>query len=74
MFYGPDDTVWGELGPMQGIVMPGGARYKFNKVGDEDLEIAQMVAIHDPNGPRGDRINLEAHREWMADNPNLLKY
>lgn len=73
VFYGPDDVVWGELGPMQGIVMPGGARYKFNKVGEEDLEIAQMVAIHDPDAAK-DRINLEAHREWMTDNPGLLKY
>ncbi|MBL8551315.1 MAG: hypothetical protein JNJ73_15120 [Hyphomonadaceae bacterium] len=72
-FYGPDEKVYGEIGAMEGILMPGGARYKFNKVGDEDLEIAQMVAVHQV-GDRKERINVEAHREWMADSPHLQKY
>jgi mannose-6-phosphate isomerase-like protein (cupin superfamily) len=72
-FYGPEEKLLGEIGPMEGILMPGGARYKFSKVSEEDLEIAQMVAVHQVGGKK-ERINVEAHREWMADSPHLQKY
>lgn len=72
-FVGVDDVVLAELGPMDGILVPGGTRYKFTKVGPEDLEILQMVAIDQRGDGEAERINLEAHREWMTA-PHLTKY
>lgn len=74
VFEGVGGKILGDLGPMDGIVIPGGTRYKFGKVGDGDLEILQMVAIEDPEGDFSERINVEAHREWMADSTHLQKY
>ena len=73
VFEGPEGVILGELGPMEGILMPGGSRYKFRKEGTEDLEILQMVAIETNNG-EAERINVEAHREWMASSAHLTKY
>jgi mannose-6-phosphate isomerase-like protein (cupin superfamily) len=64
-FYGVDDVLLAELGPNEGIFIPGGARYWFEKTGDEDLEILQMVGL-DRAGSK--RINVEAHKSWMTDN------
>lgn len=65
-FYGPGDTLIAELAPLESITLPGGARYWFEKVGDEDLDILQMVGI-DRNGDATARINVEAHKSWMED-------
>lgn len=73
-FEGTGGAILGELGPNEGIVIPGGSRYKFTKVGDEDLEIAQFVAIEEPQQGESERINLEAHREWMAGAEHLTRY
>lgn len=72
-FVGIGETVLAELGPMEGIQIPGGTRYKFTKIGAEDLEILQMVAIDQRGDGEAERINLEAHRAWMAS-PELTKY
>ena len=74
IFEGAEGKILAQLDPMQGVVIPGGARYKFYKDCEGDLEILQMVAVHDPKKGRGERINLEAHREWMVDSPHLTKY
>ncbi|MBL8549263.1 MAG: cupin domain-containing protein [Hyphomonadaceae bacterium] len=75
IFYGVDDKVLGDLTPMQGIVIPGGSRYKFCKAGDGDLEILQMVAVMEPSEEeKSQRINVEPHREWMADSKHLQTY
>jgi mannose-6-phosphate isomerase-like protein (cupin superfamily) len=63
-FYGVDDVVLAELGPNEGIFIPGGARYWFEKTGDEDLELLQMVGL-DKAGAQ--RINVDAHKDWMTD-------
>ena len=69
-FYGVGDALLAELGPQEGIFLPGGARYWFEKVGSEDLEILQMVGFS-----RGDaeRINVDSHKDWMTD-PYLKVY
>jgi mannose-6-phosphate isomerase-like protein (cupin superfamily) len=74
VFEGVGGKVLGNLGPMQGIVIPGGSRYRFRKEGEGDLEILQMVSIPEPGDSIGDRVNLEAHREWMADSKHLQQY
>jgi len=44
-FYGPGDVVIGEFGPHEGTITPRYARYWFENVGDEDLEILQVSAF-----------------------------
>jgi mannose-6-phosphate isomerase-like protein (cupin superfamily) len=72
-FEGVGAKVIAELGPMEGVMIPGGSRYRFSKIGDEDLEIAQFVAIEDAGQGQSERINVEAHREWMVE-PHLRNY
>jgi mannose-6-phosphate isomerase-like protein (cupin superfamily) len=72
-FEGPGGKLIAELGPMDGLMIPGGSRYRFSKASEEDLEIAQFVAIENANQGQSERINVEAHREWMVE-PHLRKY
>jgi mannose-6-phosphate isomerase-like protein (cupin superfamily) len=72
-FIGCGDTVLAEVGPMEGILLPGGSRYRFSKLGDEDLEILQMVAVRGDGDRAAERINIETHKEWMVG-PELTKY
>jgi mannose-6-phosphate isomerase-like protein (cupin superfamily) len=71
-FYGVDDVVLGEYGPHEGIFLPGGSRYWFEKVGDDDLEILQMVGIS--GGQSAKRINVDRHKSWMNDDDRLTIY
>lgn len=64
------DGVLGEAGPQQGIVVPGGARYWFEKVGSEDLEVLQLVF----KSGKSERINIESHKTWMEDDATLTIY
>jgi mannose-6-phosphate isomerase-like protein (cupin superfamily) len=63
-FYGPGDELIAELGPEEGVFVPGGARYWFEKTGPDDLEIVQMVGYDRARG-KAQRINIESHKEWM---------
>lgn len=64
-FYGPDDALLAELGPEEGILIPGGARYWFEKTGPDDLEIVQMVGYDRAKG-KPERVNVESHKDWMT--------
>ena len=44
-FYGKDDALLAELGPLQGIHLPRGFYYWFEKTGEERLEVLQVEAI-----------------------------
>lgn len=66
-FYGVGDMLLGEFGANQGIFIPGGMRYWFEKIGDEDLEILQIVAYDRRDGAKAQRINIDAHKEWMSE-------
>ena len=70
-FYGPGDVLIAELGPEEGIAIPGGARYWFEKTGDVDLELLQCVSFN-PAG-ESQRVNVEKHKDWMTD-PYLRVY
>lgn len=72
-FYGVGDELLGEYGPDEGILLPAGSRYWFEKVGDEELEILQFVA-HEQRRAKTSRINIEAHKDWMEDNAHLKVY
>jgi mannose-6-phosphate isomerase-like protein (cupin superfamily) len=71
-FYGVGDVIIGEYGPREGIQIPEGSRYWFEKVGDETLEILQVVGT-EPGG-RGQRINIEKHKDWMEGEERLTTY
>ncbi len=72
-FHGTDGVL-AELGPYEGLLIPGGSRYWFEKFGDEDLEILQMVGLENDGHGAGERINVDTHKEWMKDDPMLTKY
>lgn len=65
-FYGVHDRLIGEFGLHEGVFMPGGSRYWFEKAGDEELELLQMVA-YDRSSAKAERINVDAHKEWMTE-------
>jgi mannose-6-phosphate isomerase-like protein (cupin superfamily) len=69
-FTGVDDVVLGEAGPQQGIFVPAGARYWFEKLGAEDLEVLQCVF----KSGKSERINIESHKPWMEDDASLKIY
>jgi mannose-6-phosphate isomerase-like protein (cupin superfamily) len=52
-FYGPGDVLIGEFGPHEGTITPRYARYWFENVGDEDLEILQVSAFAEGAKTRG---------------------
>ena len=65
-FYGPGDVLIAELGPEEGIAIPGGARYWFEKTGHVDLELLQCVSF-DSAGGTPERVNVDAHKDWMTE-------
>jgi len=65
-FYGVGDKLIADLGPNEGILLPGGSRYWFEKTGNEDLEILQIVCKEQRNA-KTERINLDKHKDWMKD-------
>jgi mannose-6-phosphate isomerase-like protein (cupin superfamily) len=44
-FYTEGDVVIAEAGPLEGVTLPRGYKYRFEKIGDEDLEILQVEAF-----------------------------
>jgi mannose-6-phosphate isomerase-like protein (cupin superfamily) len=60
-FYGPDDVVLGEFGPMEGITTPAYSRYWFENAGDEVLELLHISGLTHPTGASG-RTDLSEQR------------
>ena len=73
-FYGVGDRLIGEYGPGEGLMIPEGSRYWFEKTGSEDLEILQIVATDMRGSAKSERINLEKHKEWMTGDQRLTTY
>jgi len=44
-FHGADETLLGEFGPMEGILVPRNTRYWFESVGAEELELLQVLGF-----------------------------
>jgi len=59
-FYGPGDVVIGEFGQNEGILLPRGAQYWFEKAGEGDLEILQMAAFE--KGVKVQRVDFEPQK------------
>ena len=49
-FYGEGNEPMGEFGPLQGILMPRGNRYRFESIGSGDAEILQVLRIDEALG------------------------
>lgn len=62
-FYGKDDKLLGEFGPLEGIMTPRNARYWFESSGDEELELLQVAAI-EPHIEGPMRIDASP-RKWQ---------
>ena len=61
-FYGPEDKVIGEYGPLQGVLLPENSRYWFESVGTEEAHLLQIAGF--PMGVTGmKRIPLEAPKQ-----------
>jgi mannose-6-phosphate isomerase-like protein (cupin superfamily) len=56
-FYSADGSVFGEYGPDEGIIMPAGARYRFEKIGTEEVQIFS-VAVYPQGSAGSDRVNV----------------
>jgi mannose-6-phosphate isomerase-like protein (cupin superfamily) len=71
-FYGLGGALLGEFGEREGILLPGGSRYRFEKTGNEELEILQIVARYP--GAKSERINVDDHKDWMKSDEFLTVY
>jgi mannose-6-phosphate isomerase-like protein (cupin superfamily) len=66
-FYTTDDELLGEFGPRQGMVIPRGFPYWFEKAGEEELEILQFEASDTALGaPNDDRVDHAPTKPWMS--------
>jgi len=72
-FYGVGDKLIAEIGEHETILMPGGARYWFEKAGPDDLELLQVFG-EEPSAGEHERINIDAHKDWMKDDKFLQIY
>lgn len=60
-FYGPEDVVIGEYGAQEGVLMPRNNPYWFAAVGDQELELLQVIGID--RDVKNERVDLAA-RKW----------
>jgi mannose-6-phosphate isomerase-like protein (cupin superfamily) len=61
-FYGPDDVVIGEFGPMEGTITPRFSRYWFENCGEGDLEILQVAAFSSEKLEKSGRTDVSEQR------------
>ena len=59
-WYGPGDEVLGEFGVHEGIVMPRGAQYWFESIGEDELELLQVVAFD--RSVKNRRVDVDARK------------
>jgi mannose-6-phosphate isomerase-like protein (cupin superfamily) len=55
-FYDGEDTVACELGPHEGVLVPHGVKYWFERAGEEDLEIMHITG--QVPGAKNERLNF----------------
>jgi mannose-6-phosphate isomerase-like protein (cupin superfamily) len=64
-FYGKDDMVLAELGPLQGIHIPRGFYYWFESSSPEKLEILQVEAID--KSVKNERLNATPQKDFETE-------
>ncbi|MSQ51572.1 MAG: cupin domain-containing protein [Betaproteobacteria bacterium] len=66
-FYGQGGKLLSELAPLEGVFIPAGARYRFEKAGEETLEILQMIGFDRAAPEKPNRVNVEETKDWMVE-------
>jgi mannose-6-phosphate isomerase-like protein (cupin superfamily) len=66
-FYKPGDEVIGEFGPHEGLLMPRFARYWFECVSDEDLEIMLVQAFDQAGAKNSGRTDSAPRNPRLTD-------
>lgn len=61
-FYGPGDEVIGEFGPLEGTITPAYSRYWFENIGEDDLELLQVTALHERGAKSTGRTDVSPQR------------
>jgi len=64
-FYGKDEVVLAELGPLQGIHIPRGFYYWFESSSPEKLEILQVEAID--KSVKNERLNATPQKDFETE-------
>lgn len=64
-FYGKDDVVLAELGPLQGIHIPRGFYYWFESSSPEMLEILQVESID--KSVKNERLNATPQKDFETE-------
>lgn len=64
-FYGKDNAVLAELGPMEGIHIPRGYFYWFESASPEMLEILQMESID--KSVKNERLNATPQKDFATE-------
>lgn len=57
-FFGASGETLGDFGPQEGAIMPAYARYRFENVGDGDLQMLQVLAFRDRDRKDSGRVDL----------------
>jgi mannose-6-phosphate isomerase-like protein (cupin superfamily) len=69
-FYGDQDNLMGELGPHQGIFIPGGTYYWFESVAPEEL-VMTRVSTQVPHELKGEAPgDLDQYGRFFKDRPS----
>ena len=61
-FYGPGDVELGEFGRHEGIMIPRGARYWFERVGEQDLKILRVGGSADLGAKNSGRTDVSQQK------------
>jgi mannose-6-phosphate isomerase-like protein (cupin superfamily) len=65
-FYTTGDELLGELGPLEGVLIPREFPYWFESCGEDELEILQFEASDIAFGqPNSDRVDHAPQKPWM---------
>ena len=64
-FYGPNDVVRGELGPLEGILQPENSRYWFESLDGEEAWLLQIAGF--PKGAKAaKRVNVDPPKKSLG--------
>ncbi len=64
-FYGPEDRLIGEFGPMEGVIIPRNARYWFENASDGISEVLLVQGFHEQGAAMSGRTDSSERK--LAD-------
>ena len=72
-FYGPDDEIIGEFGPMEGTTTPRFFRYWFKNAGEDDLEMLHIFAHAQPGkGQKTGRTDAAPRKAYVPQSADAF--